>query len=87
MQISEGIKDKRPNENAVAVEHKLPPHSAEFPPSSKNLHLSQELVKNYKMHDPKMGAESLPSLNNMLAGYSPANCPKISDLGYKANEM
>jgi len=86
MQISEGIKDKKQNENGP--EHKVPPHSAEFPPSSKNLHLSQELVKNFKMHhDQKIGAESLPSLNNMLGGYSPANLPKIGDLGYKANEM
>ena len=86
MQISEGIKDKKQNENGP--EPKVPNHSAEFPSSSKNLLMSQELVKNFKMHlDQKVGAESLPSLNNMLGPYSPANLPKIGDLGYKANEM
>jgi len=85
MQISEGIKDKKQNENGP--EHKVLPHGAEFPPSNKNLLMSQELVKNFKMHHQQIGAESLPSLNNMLGGYSPANLPKINDLGYKANEM
>ena len=73
MQISDGLVDKKKQENLI--DPRQHPHSADFPNSSKNYHLSQDLFRYKNPHYNKLGIigeESLPSMNTL---YSPANFP------------